>query len=196
MKQVLVIHGGNSYSSRQKYLQELKAAELKYERLLYSPSWKLWLIDEMPDADILLPHMPNRDNAVYDEWVIWFEKILPFLEDDVRLVGHSLGAMFLAKYLQTNRFDNPVAQLHLVAGGYDDNSNEDCGSFLIESATNVAKSANETHLWHSQDDPIVAFHELAKFESDLPQARSHVFTDRGHFWQATFPELLDVLKQK
>jgi len=196
MKQVLIIHGGNSYNSRESYLHDLRNSELAYERLLYAPGWKHWLVKQLPDTDILLPWMPNRDNAVYGEWVIWFEKILPYLQDDVRLVGHSLGAMFLVKYLNSRTLSQPARQLHLIAGGYDDESNEDMGSFRVESAAKLPQNAQQIHLWHSQDDPVVPFTELAKFEADLPDAVSHVFADRAHFNGPTFPELVTILKQK
>ncbi len=151
MKQVLLIHGGDSFLSYDEYLADLKAATLDYERMKPTKRWKDTIIEELPDADILAPTMPNSSNAQYEEWKIWFEKILPFLGDDVRIIGHSLGAMFLAKYLHTNPLKKPVRQLILLAGGYDGDVNG-YGSFAIESATGLEKSAEEIHLFHSKDD--------------------------------------------
>lgn len=195
MKQVLLIHGGDSFLSYDEYLADLKAATLDYERMKPTKRWKDTIIEELPDADILAPTMPNSSNAQYEEWKIWFEKILPFLGDDVRIIGHSLGAMFLAKYLHTNPLKKPVRQLILLAGGYDGDVNG-YGSFAIESATGLEKSAEEIHLFHSKDDFVVPYSELAKFQADLPTAITHSFTDRNHFLDAEFPELIEVLKQK
>jgi len=150
----------------------------------------------MPGVDVLLPTFPNGYNAVYDEWVVYFEKLIPFFGDDVRLVGHSLGAMFLAKYLNEKPLARKVRQLVLIAGGYDDDSYEDLGSFGVSSAANVPKSADEVHLFHSKDDFVVPYAELAKFEKDMPTATVHSFDDRAHFNGETFPELLELLKQK
>lgn len=196
MKQVLIIHGGDSFNTYDSYLERLKNSTVDYERLKPQPSWKRWIADQMPDTDVLLPSFPNSDNAVYDEWKIYFEKLLPFLSDDVRLVGHSLGAMFLAIYLNDNPLPKPVKQLCLIAGGYDDESWYECGTFKVHSAKNLTKSAEETHLFHSEDDPVVPFSELSKFEQDMPSATSHTFSDRNHFLDPTFPELLELLKQK
>src|SRR5690554_2299775 len=102
MKQVLIIHGGESYSSYEAYIEILKNSPIAYERLLPRNHWKPWVAEQMSDTDVLLPRFPNSDNAVYDEWKIYFEKLLPLLSDNVQLVGHSLGAMFLAKYLHAN----------------------------------------------------------------------------------------------
>lgn len=194
MKQVLLIHGGDSFLSYDEYLADLKAATLEYERMKPAKRWKDAIIEELPDADILAPTMPNSSNAQYEEWKIWFEKILPFLGDDVRIIGHSLGAMFLAKYLHANPLKTPVRQLILLAGGYDADVNG-YGSFAIDSATGLEKSAEEIHLFHSKDDFVVPYSELAKFQADLPTAITHSFTDRNHFLDAEFPELIEVLKR-
>lgn len=194
MKQILIIHGGNSYSSHQNYIDDLRAMQINYDRLKPAKSWKLWLAEQMPDADVLAPSMPNSSNAVYDEWVIIFEKILPFLGNDIRLVGHSLGAMFLTKYLQTHSLQTKATQLVLISGGYNDDSIEDMGSFKVESATNLPASAETIHLFHSTDDPVVPFSELAKFQADLPTAAVHILDNRGHFNDTEFPELLDILR--
>lgn len=195
MKQVIHVHGGNSFNSYESYLENLKALEIDYERLKPQKSWRLWLAEQLPESDVLLPSFPNSNNAVYDEWKIHFEKLLPFFGDDVRLVGHSLGAMFLAIYLHEESLPRKVRQLCLIAGGYDDETNEELGSFRVTSARGVAASAQEIHLFHSQDDPVVPFSELAKFQADLPGAIIHTFTDREHFDQPTFPELLAVLQK-
>lgn len=193
MKQILIIHGGDSFSSYDAYIRSLRSLEISYDRLRPQKKWKTWLVEQLPEADVLLPTFPNCSNAVYDEWVIYFEKLLPFLHDEVYLIGHSLGAMFLAKYLNEAPLNKPVKKLLLVAGGYDDESMEDLGSFKVTSAKNLPQSADEIHLFHSEDDPVVPYSELAKFQADLPDAIIHSFENRGHFLDESFPELLAIL---
>ena len=195
MKQIVYVHGGDSFQSHEGYLSNLQGINLDYERIKPHSSWKDQIIAEITDADILTPTMPNSANAQYDEWKIWFEKIIPFFDDDVRLIGHSLGAMFLAKYLHANPLAEPVRQLHLVAGGYDAQT-EGYGSFAIDSAKGLGKSAIEIHLYHSKDDFVVPFEELAKFKADLPDAHIHEFENRNHFLDPEFPELIAILKRK
>ncbi len=196
MKLVLIIHGGTSFSSHDAYMMHLRSMDLDYERLKSRTTWKDNLSTQLPDTDILAPSMPNSANANYDEWVIFFEKLIEFFSDDIQIIGHSLGAMFLAKYLQDHRLKQPVKRLILLAGAYDDESTEDLGSFKVESATNVSRSAHVVHLFHSEDDPVVPFTELAKFQADMPDAIAHTFTDRGHFNTESFPELLKLLQNK
>ena len=196
MKQVWVFHGGSSFDSYERYLHALMSSAPDYERLKKSDKWREWLSDSMPESDVLLPNLPNGQNAVYDEWRIVFEKLIPLFSDDVSLVGYSLGAMFLAKYLDEHPLQAKVRRICLVAPGYDDDSTEDLGSFRVASARRLPESSDEIHLFHSEDDPVVPFGELTKFRADLPTAIVHTFTDRGHFFQPTFPELLDILNQK
>ncbi len=196
MKQVLIIHGGTSFSSYDAYLAHLKNMNMDYERLKSRATWKDNLRTRLPDTDLLSPTMPNSSNANYDEWVIYFEKLIGFFSYDIQIIGHSLGAMFLAKYLQNHQLKQPVKRLILLAGAYDDESTEDLGSFKVESATNVPHSAHEVHLFHSEDDPVVPFSELAKFQANMPEAITHTFTDRGHFNTESFPELLKLLQNK
>lgn len=196
MRQVLIIHGGDSFSSYDAYMSDLQALEISYDRLKPQKKWKTWLAEQLPDADVLLPTFPNGFNAVYDEWVIYFEKLLPLLEDGFSLVGHSLGAMFLAKYLSTHTLPRPAKQLVLVAGQYGTRQNDDLGSFVVTTAKGLENSAGAIHLFYSEDDPIVDYASIHGFQKDLPMATSHTFSDRGHFLQPEFPELLAVLKQK
>lgn len=194
MKQVLIIHGGNTFKSYEAYRKYLDEKTLNYEKLTHPIRWKERLFDNLPDYDVIYPSMPNSQNAVYEEWKILFEKILDFLEDDIQIIGHSLGAMFLTKYLNDNTLVRPARRLLLIAGGYDDEKWEDFGDFKIDSAKNLIKSAEEIHLFHSKDDPVVPFTELAKFQADLPGAISHIFEDRSHFIGTDFPELLELIK--
>lgn len=195
MKQVLIIHGGDSFSSYEAYLDSLHAKEIDYERLKLRKKWKSWIAEQMPETDVLLPTFPNGSNAAYNEWKIYFDKLLPFLENDARLIGHSLGAMFLTKYLHEHRLPRKVRQLILIAGQYGERSGDDMGSFLVKSAQGIEQSADEVHLFYSKDDPIIDYSSLAAYQNDIPTAITHSFENRGHFLTETFPELLELLKK-
>ena len=196
MRQILIIHGGNSFSSYDEYRKNLESSNVDYERLLPKQKWKSWIAEQMPDTDVLLPTFPNSANAVYAEWAIYFEKISPYLGDDVQLVGHSMGAMFLAKYLSQHSLRKKVKKLILIAGPYNDGQTSDFTNFNLESAISLPHSADEIHLFQSKDDPLVPFSEFEKYQKDLPSATSHIFEHRGHFIEPDFPELLELLQQK
>jgi predicted alpha/beta hydrolase family esterase len=99
-KQVIVIHGANSFDSYDEYINYLKNREVTVESFLSWRGWKDNLADELgSDFEVFAPRMPNKDNAKYAEWKIWFERIFPYIQEDVVLVGHSMGGIFLVKYL-------------------------------------------------------------------------------------------------
>ena len=54
--------------------------------------------------EVLIPQMPNSQNARYSEWKILFEKIISILDDEIILIGHSLGGIFLVKYFSENDY--------------------------------------------------------------------------------------------
>ena len=196
MKQIFIFHGGSSFDSYDRYLDSLINSDINYDHLLPARSWQDWLRDTLPnDYQLLFPSFPNKQNSVYDEWTIYFEKLVPFFDKQTQFIGYSLGGMFLAKYLSISPLPIPIKNIIMLAPGYDDETNEDLGSFKVTSAKGIEQSTEHIHLMHSKDDPIVPFRELAKFQHDLPMASSHIFSDKSHFFVETFPELLDVLEQ-
>lgn len=191
--QICIIHGGTAFESDEAYQQSLRELELNYNRLLYAPSWKNWLAEQLPDYDVLLPSMPNKINAKYDDWTLYFSKVVPFLRPDAVLIGHSLGGIFLAKYFTENPPAKPFAKLILIAAPYDNETGESLGDFKLESAKSLANIAREVHLMHSIDDQVVPVTECDKYAADLPAAIIHKFADKQHFNDTTLPELLTAI---
>lgn len=193
-RQVCIIHGGTVFESHQQYLESLHAYTPDYDRLLYATSWKVWLAEQLSDWDVLLPSMPSKLNAQYDEWAIYFSKVLPYLRSDATLIGHSLGGIFLAKYLSDHPPASPYARLMLVAAPYQDETNESLREFKLSDVSNLTRAARSIHLFASKDDPVVPFDEIQHYRRDLPDAVVHEFDDKGHFNEPTFPELLALIK--
>ena len=112
--------------------------------------------------------------------------------DGVVFVGHSLGGVFLAKYLSENTFPRTIASVHLIAAPFE--SAEGMYSLadfvLSDSLEKLQDQAARVYLYHSTDDPVVPFTDLAKYQAKLPYARASIFSDRAHFNQESFPELV------
>lgn len=196
-QQVLVIHGGTSFDSHEEYIDFIKTRELTCEALQQCEDWRFSLGRELGDGfEVLFPKMPNATNARYEEWCLWLERCLSFVRGDVILIGHSLGGIFLTKYLSEHLFPKRITATLLVAPPFDTTStDESLRDFALPaSLKKFEKQAGAIYLMYSQDDPIVPFGELGKYTRALPQAKSMVFDDRGHFRQATFPELVSLLK--
>lgn len=194
-QQIIVIHGGDSFNSYEEYISALKTWPVKRETFLPRKNdWKDDLqISLGKNYEILQPRMPNKQNSRFIEWKIWFERMFPFLDQKVILVGHSLGGMFLAKYLAENKFPKQIIQLHLVAAPH--NRTADIGDFTIPNdLSGISKQSKIIYLYQSKDDPIVDFSELGVWQESLRLAKSLVFEDRGHFVQESLPELIENIE--
>src|SRR3972149_11433312 len=99
-QQIIVIHGGTTFKSYGDYIYYLKNKEISLDELTLKKDWKDTLEEKLGKTfEVLFPRMPNRTHARYKEWKIWFERIVPLLNDGVFFIGHSLGGIFLVKYL-------------------------------------------------------------------------------------------------
>lgn len=195
-QQVIVIGGGDSFNTYEEYIASLKNDEVTIDKFKPRKDWKTNLPQTLgEDYDILVPRMPNSNNARYIEWKIWFERMFAFLNNEVILVGHSLGAMFLIKYLSENTFPKQIKKLFLVSSPYGKNAADLAEFQLPESFELVAKQAKNIFIFHSKDDMVVPFSEFEEVKKRLPQTSAHVFEDRGHFNQEEFPELVELIKQ-
>ena len=195
-KQIVIIHGGTTFDTYEEYLKYLNSCELTLEKI-NKKDWKDGLGSKLPEFEVIYPKMPNAKNARYPEWKIWFEKLFPLLGDSVTLIGHSLGGIFLAKYLSENSFLRKIDSLHLIAAPYD---TKVCKETLADFALcdKVGKLANLTKnifLYQSKDDTAVPFADVEKYKRDIPAAKLMTFDDRGHFLQENFPELTENIKK-
>jgi hypothetical protein len=195
-KQVVVVHGGDTFDTYEEYLGFLNAYEINFEKLKIK-RWKETLRERLgEDFEVVLPKMPNSMNSKYAEWKIMFEKLPQFLKDDVVLLGHSLGGIFLAKYLSENNFPKKIKATFLVSAPFDTkDSDYSLGDFILpDSLENFQNQAGKIFLFHSKDDLVVPFADLEKYKKSLPNAEVMVFEDKGHFDQTEFPELVQLIK--
>ncbi len=195
-KQIIVIHGGETFDTYEEYIDFLKNFEFDFERLK-KKGWKDSIQEDLGDEfEIIKPQMPSQWNAKYLEWKIWFEKLIPFFADEVVLVGHSLGGIFLAKYLSENDFPKKIKGTFLVAPPFDDQESEySMADFVLpESLEKLEKQGGKIFLYHSKDDDVVSFDDFEKYKNALPNAQTRIFEDRGHFSQEEFSEIVSDIK--
>jgi predicted alpha/beta hydrolase family esterase len=195
-QQIFVIHGGDAFDVYEEWLTYLRSKEINLERAKLR-DWKARLEETLgEDFEVIFPRMPNSQNAKYEEWKIWFEKHIPFLHDGVILIGHSLGGVFLARYLSEETFPKSIKATLLIASPFDvDGGRPMQGGFCVgESLSKLKEQGGVVVLYHSQDDSVVAFSEMTKYSALLSSAELRVFEDRGHFNQEEFPEILEEIR--
>ncbi len=196
--QVFVVHGGNTFRSEDDFLDYLKNKEVSIDDY---PSWSSdYLKSALGDGfKVIKPRMPCKENARYIEWKVYFERFFPLLDDDVVLIGNSLGGIFLAKYLSENKFPKNIISLFLVAPPFDNSiPGEDLvGGFELGSDLSLLDdSANNLYLFFSSDDVVVPLDHAEKYSKKLKNANIIVFDGKnGHFNVSEFPEIVDFIKR-
>jgi uncharacterized protein len=197
-KQIVFIHGGECFDIYDQYVNFLKNKSVKKEDF---QTKKRWISDVEKklgnDFEFFIPTMPCSWNAKYSEWKIWFEKIIPFLKNNVTLVGWSLGGIFLAKYLSENTFPKKIKNLILLAPPFEvDNPAEPLADFELSNTLElVSKQSKNIFLLHSKDDKCVIFENQNKYKTLLPKAKVIIFEDKGHFNLEKFPEFIKLIKK-
>ncbi|MFH0739623.1 MAG: alpha/beta hydrolase [bacterium] len=196
-KQIIIIHGGHIFNTRKDYLSFLFDYKIDFKKII-GMGWKESLGEKLGKGyEVVLPKMPCPSNAKYVEWKIWFEKLFPFLEGEVVLVGHSLGGIFLVKYLSENKFPKKILAILIVAAPYDDKDpHHSLVDFkLKKDSSGLQNQAKELFFYHSQDDDVVSFAAFKKYKKALPSAHFKEFKNKGHFGQSTFPEIIKDIKR-
>jgi len=195
-KQVLVLPGGSVFKKYSDYLNYLKNYKIGSLKDLNYKDWKSNLEKDLgKNFQVIYLKMPSRKNSKYIEWKIWFEKFLPFLKNNLILIGHSLGAAFLVKYIAENGFPVKISQLHLVALP-SSNKREYLGSFkLPRNFQKIEKNIDMIFLYQSKDDPIVPYSDFLRISKKFKKAKKIIFKNKGHFRQSHFPKLISFIKK-
>jgi predicted alpha/beta hydrolase family esterase len=197
MKQIIVIHGGTTFARYDDYLEYLRTKQPSIDRLTYQTFWKEGLQDELgAEYQVLLPSMPNKTNAKYSEWKLWFDTLSGLFADDCILVGHSLGGIFLAKYLSENTFPHRIKATILIAAPFKDESVEDLADFKLAGISDLFKQqAGKVIVFGGEDDPVISKDELQRYKQELLDADFRIMPAPDHFMRVDFPELTQVLTE-
>jgi predicted alpha/beta hydrolase family esterase len=196
--QIVFMRGGDCFKNKEQFLNYLKNKD--YNPFKPEKTWRDWLEISLSEYfELFCPVMPNKQWIDYETWVIWFEKIFPYLNPSVDskliLVGQSFGATFLLKYLSENKIPKQIYQLHIVSPILKEDGlvGEAMGTlaFNLERIKQLNNIASKIFLYHSLDDTIVPIENSHLFIKMLPKTLFYEFNDRGHFEQPVFIELLE-----
>jgi predicted alpha/beta hydrolase family esterase len=194
-QQIIVIHGGTTFADYQDYVGYLATKPLEISHFLHKPKWKDSLQQKLGDKyQVLLPTMPNTTNARYSEWKVWFDNLSAIITDDCILIGHSLGGIFLAKYLSENTFSRRIKATILVAAPHSDETTEDLTDFKLGGVlAGLAEQAGRLVFISGNDDPVIPLSELEKYKADTPLAEFRIVSAPDHFVRPEFPELVQLV---
>jgi len=196
-QQVLLVNGGNTFEDHSDYMKSLRESPISLERMRFKGNWKHRLQKDLGEEyDVLTAPMPNPGNAVFKEWCIVFEKVMELLDEDVIIIGHSLGGVFLANYFGLHKWKKgKLKAVILLAAPHDDETKEPLGDFFAPyNLDDLNKGVRSLYLLHSKDDPVVPFTELEKYQDKLSRAISIEYDDKKHFNDEEFPELVELIE--
>jgi len=181
MKKVFIIHGFNGYPNG---------------------AWRPWLMGELRKDDVYacsLP-MPSPDRPMVDQWV---KTISTAVGDPIRsifLVGHSLGAPAILRYLETIPFPERIGGVVLVSGPYENLKDED--HKVLESFfqtpfdfEHIKKVCDKFVVIHSTDDSIVPFKDSILLANKLSCEVTSLSKGNHFSGIYEFPELLKALEE-
>lgn len=194
--QIFMIHGGETFSNKKEYLRYLKTREILIRK---KRRWYEDLQNKLgKDFEIIQPRMPMSENARYAEWKIHFERYFQYMRNNVVLIGRSLGAIFLAKYLSENRFPKKILSTYLICPPFDDTlPNEDLvGGFRLKSDLSlIGKNSKKIYIMFSKDDDCVPVSHAEKYRKKLKNAKIIIYKSKnGHFGISKFPEIVRMIK--
>lgn len=114
----------------------------------------------------------------------WLEQIgraISSVRGEVILVGHSLGASMLLKYLSENKIEKDIAGIFLVAPPYW-SGNEDWVQPLKLREGFADKLPKDVPIFFYQckDDEVVPFNHLTFYKQNLPRAVYREISHGGH----------------
>src|SRR5262249_51322790 len=114
----------------------------------------------------------------------WCRKIgreIAAVKGEVFLVGHSLGASMLLKYLSENEVSNVVRGIFLLATPFWRGDEEwQKGLTLRENFAKTLPRDVPIFLYHNKDDEEVAVSDLAIYTGKLPHATIRRAAGGGH----------------
>ena len=199
-QQVFYIHGGESDENYEDFLTRIKTKDIW--DLPSAKPFKKWTgtlaSDLGAEYEVFMPAMPNKNNAKYEEWKIWFERHFDHLHDGTILVGCSLGAMFLVRYFIEGQTPFRPKAIILMACPVQEDGFEDTESgsfrFANKDVAKLSGKADKIMIVHSQDDFLVPYHHAEIIKDCLPEAELVTFEDKNHFLVEELPELVEMIK--
>jgi len=161
-----------------------------------SQFWYPYLKKELENIGIetVARNMPDSDLARKEYW-------LPFIEEQTHndeqtiLIGHSSGAVAILRYLENHKIEGAV----IIAVCYTDlgDGEEKISGYYNEpwQWEKIKQNAKWIIEFASTDDPYIPIEE-ARYVRDHLNLDYYEFTNRDHFMQTEFPELVEAIKEK
>lgn len=168
--------------------------------------WRPWLMSELNNLDIYacaLP-MPIPEEPSCEEWIKQINQVITDVNEDIFLVGHSLGSAAILNYLETLNNPKRFGGVFLVSGPVEklavDNPNSKirkADSFFTHDFDykKIKDTSNNFVIIHGDNDERVPFYHAEKSSKEL-NGQLVVVKDGGHLNGKAGFNTLPILLEK
>jgi predicted alpha/beta hydrolase family esterase len=152
-----------------------------------------YLKDQLSGAfEILYPKIHKPNSPSYEKYKKMFSEAFDKIPEPVILIGHSLGASTLLKYLSEEKPKLSITGLFLVATPH---WKADMKEFqLKKNFQESLKKIPAIFLYQSKNDTEVPFEHLKYYEKVFKNARVRILNGKEHIFSKGLPELAADIK--
>jgi predicted alpha/beta hydrolase family esterase len=164
--------------------------------------WRPWLMGELEKQDVYACALPMSDpgNPIPNEWNEEISRqVTRNRNDDIYLVGHSLGVPAILRYVETSSAGN-VKGIVLVSGPIQKTDNDKVNAFLEKpfDFSLIKSKAGKCVVIQGDNDPKVPFSDAEMLAKEL-NGKLVVIKNGGHLNGSSgwlkLPECLDALNE-
>ena len=134
------------------------------------------------DYNVHYPEMSTDEVPYFGSgWTKQIGKEISKIKGELVLVGHSLGASMLLKYISENEIKNNIAGIFLIATPFW-SGNEDWVKplKLHENFSDKLPKNIPTFFYQSKDDDVVLFEQFKIYKQNITWAIFREFSNGGH----------------
>ncbi|NP_001167472.1 retinoblastoma binding protein 9 L homeolog isoform X1 [Xenopus laevis] len=155
--------------------------------------WTKKRLEKIPNFRCLLKNMPDPFTARESIWLPFMESELG-CDDKTIIIGHSSGAAAAMRFAETHKV-YAIILVSAYTSDLGDENEKESGYFSRPWQWEKIKN-NCGHIiqFGSTDDPFLPWHEQ-QVVADCLSANLYKYTDRGHFQNTEFKELLSAVKK-
>ena len=144
------------------------------------------------EYDILFPKIEKPNSPTYEKFKKMYALQFHEITEPIIVVGHSLGASTLLKYLSEEKPGISISGLFLIATPH---WQSDMKEFqLKENFQASLKNIPAIFLYQSKNDSIVPFEHLEYYEKIFKQATVRKLPGKEHIFSKGLPELVSDIK--
>lgn len=131
--------------------------------------------------EVIYPKLQTENNAPDFGWPQQIGKKINDIKGDIILVGHSVGASLLLKYLSETKIQKKISGIFLLATPFWTGDEDwEKGLKLQDDFADKLPEHVAISLYHNMDDEEIPFNNLASYAKKIPRANLHKLSKGGH----------------